>query len=96
MEDHSKANEQYLLNAGYILQLSQRAGELSESSKMEEKRQIMGLVLSNLQLEGKKLHFELKTPFDVFVGCKKNNNCLRIVDDVRTILATTTVGYTPT
>ncbi len=37
------------------------------SSKVEQKRQIINFVLTNLQLKGKKLEYTLKTPFDVLV-----------------------------
>jgi len=45
------------------LDICSRAYELFEISKVEQKRQLINFVLSNLQLRGKTLEFELKKPF---------------------------------
>jgi len=41
------------------------------SSKVDEKRQLINFLLSNLLLEGQKLHYTLKEPFDVIAECGK-------------------------
>ena len=41
----------------------QYAEKIFEAAEIEEKRQIIGLLLSNLQLDGKKFTFTLKEPF---------------------------------
>lgn len=63
------ADDQYFISAKYILELSKRAKELFESSKIEQRRQIIKLVLSNLTLEGKKLRYEAVKPFDTILNC---------------------------
>ncbi len=64
-----EADDQFFVSAKYILELSKRAKELFESSKIEQRRQIIKLVLSNLTLEGKKLRYEAVKPFDTILNC---------------------------
>ena len=49
--------------ASYLLELAKRAGALFRNSKPEQKRQILDIVLSNLKVEQKRLHFNLLEPF---------------------------------
>lgn len=76
MEDIVKrvieADENFSITVNYLLNLSLRAYELFESSKVEQKRQLINFVLSNLKLRGKNLEFELKKPFNVLINL---NNC---------------------
>ena len=67
IEQLSKADEEYYILAESILSLAQRAGELFESSEMEQKRQIINLTLQNLTLDEKKLSYDLIKPFDVIL-----------------------------
>ena len=85
LEDHSKADKQFVLTASYILDVASRAGELfeAESSKVEQKRYLINLVLSNLQLKGEKLIFNLKEPFDAIALMSKSGNWLRRPDSNR-------------
>jgi len=53
-----------------VLNLAKKVRNI-QSSEPEEKRQLLNFLLQNLTLEGKKLNFELKTPFDtVFQALK--------------------------
>ncbi len=52
----------------FIVSLVAKTTRLFESSKMEEKRKLLGLVFSNLQLEGSTLRYTLRKPFDLFAG----------------------------
>lgn len=58
------ADEEYYLTSQYLLQIASRAKELFESSEPNEKKQILQLTLQNLTLEGKKVRYEWKKPFD--------------------------------
>jgi len=40
--------------------------------EVEEKRQLIKLTLQNLQLDGKKVNFELVKPFDKVSACSNN------------------------
>lgn len=72
IQDHDKADENYYLTAPKILTLSQRAYEIFVSSKPEEKRKLLGSLLWNSKLEGKKLSFNLKQPYDSIYLCSKS------------------------
>lgn len=58
-----KADQQFYVTAGYLLSIFEHAEKLFEVAQTDEKRQIIGLLLSNLQLDGKKFTFTLKEPF---------------------------------
>jgi site-specific DNA recombinase len=85
LEDHSKADKKFILTASYILDLASRAADLfnAESSKLEQKRHIINLVLSNLRLEGEKLLFNLNEPFNSFAYASNSGNWLRRPDSNR-------------
>ena len=58
------AEDNYYITAKYILELANRAYDLFKCSEIEEKRQLIKLVLSNTRLEGKKVLFEAQKPYD--------------------------------
>ena len=47
--------------------MASRAAEIFERSNIEQKRQLIAFVFSNLRLRGKKLEFSLRSPFDLMV-----------------------------
>ena len=57
------AEDNYYITAKYVLEISSRAYELFKSSEVEERRQLIKLVLSNTRIEGKKVRFEAQKPF---------------------------------
>lgn len=67
LEAHEKADEQFVVTVSTLLDLASRAYELFQSSKVEQKRKLISLVLSNLKLEGKNLTYSITKPFDLFV-----------------------------
>jgi len=60
-----------------ILNLAKMAYEIFQISEISEKRQLLNFLLQNLKLEGKKLVFELKTPFDTVLQVSRCSNLLR-------------------
>ena len=74
-----EADESYSITLINLLNICSRAYELFESSKVEQKRQLVNFLLSNLKLRGKILEFELKKPFDVLVNLDYRSNWLSIV-----------------
>ena len=50
-----------------LVTLASKAAEIFDRSTTDEKRQLMGYLFSNLELEGSKLRYALKTPFNMFV-----------------------------
>lgn len=85
LEDHTKADESFLINSSYLLELAHCAINLfnSESSEVESKRQLLNFLLSNCTLEGDKLLFDLKPPFDAIYQANKNQIWLRRSDSNR-------------
>lgn len=80
LKDHKEGDKRAIVNARRILELANKASEvfLAEGSKLDHKRSVVSLVLSNLRLEGDKLLFNLKEPFDSIAECAKNDTWLRI------------------
>lgn len=73
-----EAEDNYYVTAKYLLELANKAYELFESSEVEERRQLIKLVLQNLELEGKKVQFQAQKPFDTILNY--NDNQLWLLD----------------
>lgn len=74
LEQHHNGNDPFKMAVTSLLALVPKAVDIFGRSTVEEKRQLMGYLFSNLELEGLKLRYTLKTPFDLFVnlgGCKE-------------------------
>jgi hypothetical protein len=50
-----EAEDNYYITVKYLLELANRAYDLFKSSEVEERRQLIKLVLSNLRVEDKKI-----------------------------------------
>lgn len=72
LEQHHKGNEQFKIALSSLITLASRAYDIFESSTIDEKRQLIGYVFSNLELEGAKLRFALKKPFNLFGDLTSN------------------------
>jgi site-specific DNA recombinase len=80
------ADKEYSITLISLLNICSRALELFGSSKVEQKRQLINCLLSNLKLRGKKLEYTSKKPFDALVDLDYRSNWLATVDKVRTAL----------
>ncbi len=69
LEQLQEAEDNYYVTAKYVLNLTSRAFELFKSSEVEEKRQLIKLVLSNLRIENEKELYDIQKPFDLIVNC---------------------------
>ena len=76
MNEHSKADENFYITAATVLDLASRALEIFESSEVNEKRAILNFLLQNPTLNGRKLLFKLKSPFDDISKCGKTHDWL--------------------
>ena len=72
MQDHSDADEQFYLTANMTLNIAKRAKEIFISSEVEEKRQFLGFLLQNSVLNGKKLDFTIRSPFNLLLNHNDN------------------------
>ncbi len=73
LKDHSAGDKAFVIGASYLLDVCSRAVELfdAESTKVEQKRYLIEFILSYLTLDGEKLHFTLKEPFEAVISLAK-------------------------
>ena len=64
LDEYTKADHEYHLHVSTIINLSRHMQEIFESSELLEKRAILGFLLQNPTIKGKKLEFTLRKPFD--------------------------------
>ncbi len=67
LEQLQEAEDNYYLTSKHVLDLVNRAYELFIGSEVEEKRQLIKLVLQNLRLEDEKLLWDAVKPFDLIL-----------------------------
>ncbi len=68
IEQHQKGEGEFRATLESLISVTSRAAEIFERSKIEQKRQLIAFVFSNLKLKGKKLDFSLRSPFDLMVN----------------------------
>jgi len=68
IEQHQKGEGEYRTTLESLISVASRAADIFERSKIEQKRQLIAFVFSNLKLKGKKLEFSLRSPFDLMVN----------------------------
>ena len=85
MEDHSKADQEFYITAGKVLDLSKRAVEIFDSSEISEKRQFVGYLFQNLALNGKKLEYTLRSPFNLIADARHQPVESPLWDTFRTV-----------
>lgn len=68
MQGHSDADEQFYLTANMTLNIAKRAKEIFMSSEVDEKRQFLGFLLQNCELNGKKLDITMRSPFNLILN----------------------------
>lgn len=73
LQDHSNGDKAFVIGASYLLDVCSRAVELfdAESTKVEQKRYLIDFILSNTTLDGEKLQFTLKEPFQAVINIQK-------------------------
>ena len=67
LRQYTTADDEHNITANLLLDLASRVGELSESSKPEQKRRLLKTIFSNLKLEGEKLLFTVNKPSDLML-----------------------------
>ncbi len=70
LEKLQEAEDNYCLTAKYVLNLADRAYDLFISSEVEEKRQLITLVLQDVKMDGKKIVYDVQKPFDLMIRSK--------------------------
>lgn len=64
----SEADDSFNKTLATIFTLASKAHDLFKSSKLEEKRRIITILFSNLEMNAGKLMFTTRKPFDVFLN----------------------------
>lgn len=67
LEEHTRADENYYITVSNVFNLAKNALGLFKSSEVPEKRALLNFLLQNSLVEGKKLTFELRKPFDLLL-----------------------------
>lgn len=91
---YTEADGNFIMTVSYLLDIATRANALFLSSKVDQKRRLISFVLSNLTLEGKKLRFNLKEPFDAILQANERSEWLPLVDAFRTNLYDSILSFT--
>ena len=65
---HNDADEQFGVTLTSLISMASKAYEIFESSKITEKRQLIAFMFSNLRMNGVKLLFDLKQPFNLMMN----------------------------
>lgn len=73
-------DDEYYGTVTHLLKLAKSAPKLFQKADIEQKRSLISMVLSNLQLDGDLLLWELKKPFDTMAFCSVSGNWLRRLD----------------
>ena len=84
MELHERADENYYIQLGRLLELASRAHELFTRSKVDQKRRLLQSLLSNLTLSGKNLSISLQEPYNLIFEHASRSLWLPVVNLFRT------------
>ena len=77
LAQYTHADKDFYLNANMLLNLVKRAVSVFDGSEPETQRQIINFLLQNCKLDGKKLSFTLKTPFNRVLEATTSDTKLR-------------------
>ncbi len=84
IEQHQDGESTFRTTLESLISLASRAADLFERSNIDQKRQLLAFVFSNLQLRGRKLEISMRSPFDLMVGWVDYPDWLAFLDTVRT------------
>ncbi len=95
IEQHQGGEEDYRTTLETLISVASRAAELFGRSKIDQKRELINFVFSNLKLRGKKLEYSLRSPFDLMVNREGYAGWLAFLDTVRTERFQDVLGLKP-
>ncbi len=87
LNEYTSADYQYHITAGTVLNLARKAKEIFNSSEITEKRQLLNFLLQNCLLNGRKLEFALRKPFDSIIEYASCPTVLRRQDSPSPLVA---------
>jgi hypothetical protein len=80
LEEHTKADYDYQTTVASVLSVARRAKSIFESSEAHEKRAFLNYLLQNPTVNGKKLEFTMRSPFNLVLELASSPNWLRRQD----------------
>ena len=78
------ADKSFYVTASYLLQLFKHGEKIFEVASHDEKRELLKLVLSNLELKGKTVRFTPNEPFATVLKLSERSTWQRFMDEDRT------------
>lgn len=88
LSEHRKADYDYQTTVASVLSVARRAKQIFESSEPHEKRAFLNYLLQNPTVNGKKLEFTMRSPFNLVLELASSPNWLRTLEDVRNAIST--------
>jgi len=83
----SQTDEQYYITVSYLLEIAAHGKELFKHASPNEKRELIGLLGSNLLLDGKMVQITLYKPFSTLASCLDSSIWLRELDSNQTFIS---------
>ena len=80
LEEHNNADDSFNERMIDVLNLAANAHKIFLLSKTEKKRKLINLVFSTVKLNGQKLEYTLRPPFDMFVKLPQNEKWRALKD----------------
>lgn len=80
LKDHSRGDEAFLITSSYILELAHNAYQIFKGSQTSKKRALVNFIFANLEVDGSKLVYKIKEPFNELLFCGKNELWLPELD----------------
>ncbi len=71
IENHEMADNKFSQHLISLVEMSSGSLETFKGSTATEKRKLLNCVFANLELNGCKLYYTLRPPFDLFIKCTK-------------------------
>ena len=84
IERLEEADKSFYVTASYLLQLFKHGEKIFEVASHDEKRELLKLVLSNLELKGKTVRFTPNEPFATVLKLSERSTWQGLQDDYRT------------
>lgn len=84
IERLEEADKSFYATASYLLQLFKHGEKIFEVASIEEKRELLKLVLSNLALKGKTVRFTPNEPFATVLKLSERSTWQGLKDDYQT------------
>lgn len=68
IEQHQNGDDAFRTTLESLISVASRAADIFKRSTIDQKRQLLAFAFSNLKLEGKKLVYSMRSPFDLMLN----------------------------